>query len=127
MVRKYKRKVGSRKYKNVPPEVLENAVKIVKEGKSMQEISKIYNIPYGTLWNKVKNKHPGNPGHPTALSKNEEQNILKVIDVLTLWREPVSGTDIKFLVKSYLDKKGENIIPFKDNYGTLVMTGYHCS
>ena len=92
MVRNYKRKVGSRLYKNTPPEVMELAVSQVQEGASIYEIAKSHNIPYGTLWNKVKKKHQSKPGHPTALTQIEEQNLLHVIDVLTEWRHPLNGT-----------------------------------
>ena len=50
------------------------------------------------------------------MTQIEEQNLLHVIDVLTQWRHPLDGTDIKLLVKSYLEKKGVQLKTFKDNY-----------
>ena len=116
MVRKYQRKVGSRKYKDEPKENIEKALQEVAKGKSIRKASKMYNVAYGTLWNKHNKKHLGNPGHPTALSKSEELKIKHTIDSLTSWREPMSKTDIKLLVKVYLDKKGMLIESFKENY-----------
>ena len=53
MIRTYKRKIGSGKYRDVPRETTEKAEKEVEDGKSIQETSN-YNVPYNTLWNKVK-------------------------------------------------------------------------
>ena len=66
-------------------------------------------------WNKAKKKHQGKAGHPTALTQIEEKNLLHVIDVLTQWRHPLDGTDIKLLVKK-LPGKGVQLRTFKDNY-----------
>ena len=116
MVRTYKRKVGSRLYNKTPPQVMQLALSQVQGGASICETAKFHNIPYGTLWNKAKKKHQGKAGHPTTLTQIEKQNLLHVIDVLTQWRHPLDGTDIKLLVKNYLEKKGVQLKTFKDNY-----------
>ena len=116
MVRAYKRKVGRRLYNNTPPEVMQLALSQVQGGASIYGTAKLHNIPYGTFWNKAKKKHQGKAGHPTALTQIEEQNLLHVIDVLTQWRHLLDRTDIKLLVKSYLEKKGVQLKTVKDNY-----------
>ena len=78
MVREYKRKPGSRSYRNNGQITLDEAVKAIKSGKmSQREASKHYKIPRATLRNKVLGKHSGVPGHPTILTREEEQSIVQ--------------------------------------------------
>ena len=116
MVRKHQRKVGSRRYKDVPSETIEKVLREVAEGKSIRQTIRQYNVPYGTLWNKLSKKHVSNPGHPTLVSESEELKIVHSINTLTYRREPMDKTDIKLLVKTYLDKKGVLIKGFEENY-----------
>lgn len=58
MVRAYKKKVGSRPYANRTDEVGEEALQKVADGElSILRTSKIYKIPYGTLYNRFNGKH----------------------------------------------------------------------
>ena len=88
MIRTYKRKVSSQLYSNTSFEVMQLALSQVQGGASIYETAKLHNIPYGTLWNKVKKKHQGKAGHPTTLTQIEEQNLLHVINVLTQYGHP---------------------------------------
>ena len=50
------------------------------------------------------------PGHPTALSAEEENTLLEVINQLTEWKFPLSSMDIRLLVQTYLNGKGKKTI-----------------
>ena len=57
MPSKYKRKPGSRAYQtNYSKDVLAAAVAECKKGRNMNEVSKEFGIPYGTLWNHASTK-----------------------------------------------------------------------
>ena len=64
MSRTYKQKPGSRNYVNYTEEKLEAAIEEAKII-GMKAAYRKYTIPYGTLQNKLKNKHQKNIGGPT--------------------------------------------------------------
>ncbi len=67
MVREYKRKVGSRSYRDYTRATLDEAVRVIKSGKMGQrEASKHFKILRTTLRDKVLGHHPEGPGHPTV-------------------------------------------------------------
>ena len=58
MVKKYKRQLGSRKYKDYSEDAIKEATQKVKnEEMSMNAASKTYKIPIGTLSNKLRGLH----------------------------------------------------------------------
>lgn len=56
------------------------------------------------------------PGHPTALSPNDEQLLVKKVIDAAKWGFPFSRYKIQLVVKAFLDKKScwskSNIIDF---------------
>ncbi len=116
-MRNYKRKLGARNYAtSYTPEQLRKAIDACKVKKmSYRKASKQFNIPYGTLLNKCKNKHSGKVGTPLRLTDECEAFLLQAIDLLAEWKVPLQQLDIRLLVKDYLDRKGVNDTKFKDN------------
>ena len=122
MPSKYKRKPGSRAYQtNYSKDVLAAAVAECKKGRNMNEVSKEFGIPYGTLWNhastkKTKPNHEmGTPGRKSVLTVEEESILVTLIMHLTAWKFPIDAFQLKVLVQSYLNKKGVQS-RFKDNW-----------
>ena len=76
MVRNYK----SKKDPGYSEESLDKAIQEVKDGKSINRAAKDNNIPYSTLHTWIK-KTPSifGGGHPTALSRNEEEDIVDIM------------------------------------------------
>ena len=112
MVRNYIRK-STTKYSQ---ETLEKCLSCVRKGKmSMKKASRHFNVPYGTIRNKINNLHPKTSGEQTALQDNLEEHILNSLDLLTDWKVPFDGFGVRCLVKAYLDKKCDTVSCFKEN------------
>ena len=107
MPRQYVRKPGSRTYRNYSTDKLEEAMLEIIEGRlSILQASKEYNIPFGTLHNKLKGKHFGLVGAPTLLSKVEEDRIVQCLQICGDWGYPLDTDDIRITVQYYLKSIG---------------------
>lgn len=116
MPRKYRRILGTRKYKDFPQEQLETALrKITEENYSIRKASREYNVPFETLYNKYKGLHIHSVGRPTLFTKKEEERLIQYAAVCGDWGFPLSKEDMQFLVKNYLDKQGKVTPYIKDN------------
>lgn len=116
MPRKYVRPAGARSYKDYTPEQMKKAINDVLENNiSINESAKLNGVKYGSLRNRIANKHGGSVGHPTALSQSEEGMFAEVINSLSIWRTPVSREDLRYLIKDYLDKKETSVKEFSNN------------
>ena len=116
MVYTYKRKVGARNYKSYSNETLDAALHQVQSKKmSLRKASKTYNIPLGTLSNKMKRKHMGAAGHPAVFSKKEELLFVEHIQVVGQWGFPFKMLDLRMLAKIYLNANGRKVAIFKNN------------
>ena len=84
-MRTYKREVGSRPYAmSYTPMTLEKALLSVRSGKmSIKKASSTYHVPFGTLFNKVNNKHSGKSGGQLRLSAETETRIVETIGLLS--------------------------------------------
>lgn len=116
MGRTYKRKPGSRNYKNYSDVNLEEALTEVATGKlSIRAASNQYNISFGTLYNKFKGLHTKKPGGQTVLSELEEKCIIREIVKCGDWGFPISMLDLRMFIKHYLDTKGRTCTSLKNN------------
>lgn len=116
MPAKYKRKPGSRKYADYSDETLQLCLDSIREGKmSQRKAAEYFKIPRSTIKNKLKNKFPSKPGHPTIFSKAEEESFSAHIIKLYEFGFPVDELDFRFVVKTYLMSEGLTINRFKNN------------
>ena len=115
-MRVYKRRPQSRSYASFSAENLTSAKSKVTSGQlSCYAAAKKYGIPYGTLYNKLKNKHTLKTGGQITLPNACERSLLRSIDLLAEWKVPMTGLDIRLSVKEYLDHSGVNNFRFKQN------------
>ena len=115
-MRTYKRKAGSRGYKtNYSTSTLLKARHKVSAGWSILKASKKFNIPYGTLYNKIHHLHTMRVGTPYRLTTETENLIVNAINSLAEWKVPLTGLDIRLLVKSHMDKQGVSDRRFVNN------------
>lgn len=108
MPRNHKRKVKGRNYVSYTEAELEAALTEVVEGRSTQyKASLKYGIPLGTLNNKYHGRHIKPFGAPTKLTLQEEREIVQTVSTCGEWGYPLSETDIRLIVKHYLQGVGE--------------------
>lgn len=116
MVRKYKRQVGSRRYRDYTDEKLELAVHAVREGGlSYERSAKVFNIPKRTIYNKVKNRHQKSVGAQTVLDAAEERQLVDLLIASAEYGFPLTMLDLRVIVKEYLDKLGKRVQIFPNN------------
>ena len=78
------------------------------------EAEKVFGVPKTTLGRRLK--EPSNkPGWPPVLTVKEEKVIVDCIQVMWSWGFPLDRSDLRHLVKNYLDRKGMRVEHFQDN------------
>lgn len=114
MPRVYKRKIGSRAYKNYTDEKLKQALEEIRSKNiSLRLAAEKYGIHRNTLWLKIKGKHQNKHGQQKVFS-DEEENIFAVhIITMSTFGFPITTFDLRCIVKSYLDRQGKNVKCFK--------------
>ncbi|XP_060854929.1 uncharacterized protein LOC132932560 [Metopolophium dirhodum] len=116
MPNKYKRIPGSRTYINYSDETLQQALDEVRQKKlSYREAYQKYGISISTLSRKINKKNVNKHGGQNVLTPLEEKCIVDAILYASDWGFPFEKDDVKNLVKSYLDRAGKNLKPFKNN------------
>lgn len=116
MGRNYKRKIGTRKYKDYTEENVEEALRKVTDlNWSVKKAAESSGIPYGTLYNKYKGLHVKRVGGQTVFSNNEEMSIIKSAITCSDWGFPLNVEDLQMITKSFLDRQGKEVQKFKNN------------
>ncbi|CAI6374493.1 unnamed protein product [Macrosiphum euphorbiae] len=116
MPNKYKQTVGSRLYKNYTEHTLQRCLLAVKTKQmTQQEAEKAFKIPRLTIINKLKAHHVQPVGRPTVFTEPEENNFVGDIHVMSEYGFPIDKTDLKFIIKSYLDRNGRHVKFFNNN------------
>ena len=117
MVKKYKRQLGSRKYKDYSEDAIKEAIQKVKnEEMLMNAASKTYKIPIGTLSNKLRGLHEKKVGHPYVFREEEEAAFVAQILEVSRWGFPFNLYDLRVLAKTYLDHIGKTVSNFVNNF-----------
>nr|CAI5851337.1 unnamed protein product [Callosobruchus analis] len=107
MPRVYKRKVGSRNYRNYTNERLEEALKDIRQNKlSIRLASEKYGIHRNTLWLKSKGKHNKPHGQQKVFTDQEENAFVFHIITMSDFGFPVTAFDLRCIVKCYLEQCG---------------------
>ncbi|KAL5238438.1 hypothetical protein ACI65C_005848 [Semiaphis heraclei] len=107
MPNKYKKLLGSRKYKNYSDETLQKCLSEIKNKTITQrEAERAYGISHRTINYKLKNLHNLKIGRPTVFADNEEKSFVDHIIVMSNYGFPIDKTDLGHIVKSFLDRLG---------------------
>ncbi|KAF2902437.1 hypothetical protein ILUMI_03749 [Ignelater luminosus] len=86
---KYKKKLGSRNYKNYSSETLIKALNEIRSKKlSLNQAS---------------------PGRPNVLDDSEEKTLVHILIKTAEWGFPVADDNLRHIVKAYLDKQEKTV------------------
>ncbi|KAJ8912181.1 hypothetical protein NQ315_006148 [Exocentrus adspersus] len=117
MPRLYKRKPGSRNYRNYTQENLEMmCLSAIKEGcLSQRKAAEQFKIPRRTILNKLKKRYTGKPGHLKIFSDEEEMFFVQCILKFSDFGFPLDSFDLRMIIKSYLTRTGRSVRIYKNN------------
>lgn len=85
---------------NYTQENLEKAMEAVRGGTSKKKAAETFKVPRSTLVRNILGRNQGPVGHPTVLSKSEEQLISGTLGVVANW-----GLKIGLKIDHNLPKK----------------------
>lgn len=116
MPRTHVRVLGSRKYADYTEDALQSCLAEIRaKTKTQRQASQFYGIPRSTINNKLKNRFDKHPGRQTVFSQNEEKVVCAHIMKLSEYGFPITEYDLRCIMKSYLDKRGQKVGQFKKN------------
>lgn len=109
MMRKYKRKRGSRRYADSPNEQLELSLQALKSGQITQkQASEHFNIPCRILVQKLKEVHLGLPRPASTFASEEEVVVAAHAETMSEFG-PLIESDLRITNKIYLDRCGRTV------------------
>ena len=112
----YKSHPDARLYKRYSDEKLQQCLDDTATGKcSERNASAHYNIPRQTIRNKMKDVHCSTVGRQKVFSDEEEEAFVNHIACLANSSFPVTKSDLRFIIKGYLDKKRKAVNCFNNN------------
>ena len=91
--------MNNRKYSSA---VLENAVAMIRNGKSYREASRVFGVPVSTITDVVFNRFSKKKGIPTALTIKEENEIVQWVLSMAAADFPVGENQVCYLVCVFL-------------------------
>lgn len=105
------------KYYNYREDAVERALRDVVNGRlSIREAAERYNVPKSTIHDKYKGKYLyEKSGRPNALSAPDEANIVAGLVTAAEWGFPFTPSEVKEVVKAFLDRKGKREKRFRQN------------
>ena len=96
---------------------LRSALDKIKSGRiSVTKALKDYGISMKTLHNKLKATHKETVGGQYWLTEECKSKILLIINALFEWKSPLTGYEVRLLVKNYLDCRGVIDAAFNNNF-----------
>ncbi|XP_050295123.1 uncharacterized protein LOC126735214 [Anthonomus grandis grandis] len=103
-------------YKNYTEETLAEALNDIKNKRiSLRGAAEKYGIHRNTLWLKIKERHKNRPGQQKVFTDQEEDAFAAHIITVSTFGFPVSTFDLRCIVKSYIERQGKKVKPFKNN------------
>lgn len=103
MPRTYKPKPGGRTYKKYDELIIQQALaELDHSAATFSTISKKYNISKTVLF-RHKHSHVKPQGGQAALSNEIEECIVQNLNICAAWGYPLDSTDLRYIIKMYLD------------------------
>uniref|UniRef100_A0A915IDY8 HTH psq-type domain-containing protein n=1 Tax=Romanomermis culicivorax TaxID=13658 RepID=A0A915IDY8_ROMCU len=98
-------------------EDLEKAIEAIRNGSKIRAASRVYNIPYGTLQNKVNARHLGTIGRKAYLTTAEELLLVKLVNLVTVVGVPFTKDCLITIIDSYLHGNKPELFKVKKSLG----------
>jgi len=101
------------------PSKLRRCLAIVRNDEvSIEGAEILFGIPKRTIFSRLKEptKKVNRPGRPTVFSAAEEDSMVEHLLLLAEYDMPITGDDLKVVVKNYLEADGRTVERFKDNF-----------
>lgn len=112
----YRRKPGSRHYKDYTEEQLKECLNAIKNKELTQRAAAVkYRIPRSTIKIKLRNFNMTSPGRPTVFGETEEQSFVAHITALSEYGFPLCELDLVMIVRDYLQSQGRQVKQFNNN------------
>lgn len=122
MPTKYKRKPGSRTYKDYTEDSLNICIEELRTGNITQREAEVkYGIPRRTINYKLQHKHQNKVGGQPVFSIEEEKAFVSCLEHLSVCGFPVTTSDLVAVIACYLNKCGRKVSRFKEG----VFAGSH--
>ena len=84
------------------------AIERVRQGEVLSQVARNMNIPVQTLRDKYHNRHCGDNGRPTTLTRDEEQHLLSYINNMGQWGWPLTVPVIMVLAREVGERRPAN-------------------
>lgn len=116
MPRTYKPKPGRKVYKTYDETIIQQALmELEKPNTSLKIVAEKYKISKSVL-HRHKTKCLKPLGGQTALTNDTEEYIVENLNICADWGYPLDTTDLRYIVKMYLDTAQISIKKFKNNF-----------
>ena len=115
MPKTYLRGNNKRQYGSYDKEVMEMAIKSVKDGATISSVAKMYGIERSTLSRHCAGIHRERVGRPPELNDEEERQLVDMMKQMIDWGFGLDSDDICSFIKRYLDNCGKVEPRFKNN------------
>ena len=110
------RKRGKHDYLAYTEETLQKCLEAVRSGSlPIKKATKKYNIPKGTIQNKLKNIHSKSVRHPTVFTKLEEELFALSVKTMCNWGFLLDKLDLCMILNVYLMKQNRVLKEFANN------------
>ncbi|XP_063216730.1 uncharacterized protein LOC134527736 [Bacillus rossius redtenbacheri] len=117
MPRTYIKKIGPSQLFKYSEAAMAMAIRDVQEGvSSIRAAAEKHNVPKSTLADKVNCKHLMKHGRPTALSNDEEAELVRGLMISAECGFPLTPSNACDIVQSYLNREGKSEKQFNDNH-----------
>ena len=115
MARTYKPDPRGKKYLKHTPEAINSALADHRRGMSFPACSRKHGIPIAVLCCRARNPHMKPQRGQSVLSKDTEKFMAKKVASSATLNFPLDSTDIRYLFKGFLNKRGLVMSKFKSN------------
>ena len=84
-------------------DAISNALRAIKGGRTIRKAARDFDVPYGTLYNKLKGLHKSSYGGKRELPYAVEIDIVNILEFCAVMKAPIDGFDLRCIVQNLLN------------------------